>query len=383
MNIKSLVLASIAISLTLNSCIEVEENYNQSDSGTGNTGGIVELKGTIANGEVRTLQSSNSYLLTGPLEVESGGKLVIPAGTTIKAVAGTTNTFIAVKAGGQIDAQGTSTNPIILTSNSSTPKRGDWGGLLILGNAPTNAGAGAQAEVTGLTYGGSNSADNSGIIKYVRIEYSGEKINSEKEFNGLSMYGVGSGTTIEYVQVHKGNDDGFEWFGGTVNTKYLVSSGNDDDMFDWTEGWKGTNEFWYGRHDADTGNRGIEADNNTTTPSLTPTSNPTIKNITLIGRGDAGSEAEGIRTRVGSYVQLDNVIFSNFKTGIVANGAESINAYTSGATKVTNVLFTTVGFTAQFNPTSLSTLVTLSTTTTGAGKGLATPDWALGWTTGL
>src|SRR5690606_6280547 len=118
---------------------------------------------------------------------------------------------------------------------------GQWGGLVICGRAPINKGATASAEVSELTYGGSVVNDNSGSIRYLRIEYSGFAYNSEKEFNGRSLFGVGNGTTIEYVQVHEGADDGVEFFGGTVNTKYLVATSNEDDQFDWTEGWNGSN----------------------------------------------------------------------------------------------------------------------------------------------
>src|SRR5690554_7897937 len=188
-----------------------------------------------------------------------------------------------------------------MTSAEHTP--GAWGGLVLCGKAPINKGAPAQAEVSDLAYGGNDASDSSGVIRYLRIEYSGFAYNSEKEFNGLSMFGVGKGTVIENVQVYEGSDDGFEWFGGTVNAKNLVvnniSSEVGDDLFDWTEGWNGTGENWYGIRTND-GNRGIEADNNSNNHLATPISSPTIKNLTLIGNGDGGSEPQAIKLRVGT-----------------------------------------------------------------------------------
>src|SRR5690606_2033854 len=154
-------------------------------------------------------------------------------------------------------------NPVVLTATDQRP--GAWGGLVICGRAPINKGVSAISEVGDLNYGGTDVNDNSGSIRYVRIEYSGFSYTSEKEFNALSLFGVGSGTTIEYVQAFEGSDDGFEWFGGTVVANHLVVTNTladvGDDLFDWTEGGVGGGENWYGIR-TNAGNRGIEADNN-------------------------------------------------------------------------------------------------------------------------
>src|SRR5690606_28263874 len=132
---------------------------------------------------------------------------------------------------------------VVMTSVNKTP--GSWGGLVLCGRAPINKGIPATAEVSELAYGGNDSSteETSGSIRYLRIEYSGYSYNSEKEFNGLSMFGVGKGTILEYIQVYEGSDDGFEWFGGNVDAKYLIVTNNHqevgDDLFDWTEGWNG------------------------------------------------------------------------------------------------------------------------------------------------
>lgn len=346
------------------------------------------FKGTIGDGEV-VLEAGQLYKLTGKLIVGDGAKLTIEAGAKIEATPvqeGEDIRFIAISQGGQIFVNGTATNPVVMTATEKTP--GKWGGLVICGKAPINKGVTASAEVSELTYGGTASADNSGSIKYLRIEYSGFAYNSEKEFNGLSLFGVGSGTTIEYVQVHEGSDDGFEFFGGTVNTKYLVSTSNEDDSFDWTEGWNGTNENWYAKLGLGRGNRGIEADNNSNNHLATPIANPTIKNVTLIGLGDQGSESQALKLRVGTKGSFDNLVLSNFLVGFDVQHDESVGYVANGSLKATNVKFDNVPTKAKGKDTAgaaanVDAIYTENANATGAGSGTSTPTWAQGWTVGL
>ena len=141
------------------------------------------------------------------------------------------------RSGGKIEAVGTEDSPIVFTSGTASPARGDWGGIILCGKAPINKGTTATAEVGDVLYGGTDATDNSGTLKYVRVEYTGNAINTEKEHNGFSFNGIGNGTTLEYLQAYMGGDDGFEFFGGTVNASFLVSTGSKDDSFDWTYGW--------------------------------------------------------------------------------------------------------------------------------------------------
>jgi len=268
---------------------------------------------------------------------------------------------------------------------------------VLCGKAPINKGNTANAEVSGLPYGGTQVDDNSGIIRYARIEYSGYSYSSDKEFNGLSMFGVGAGTTIEYVQVHEGSDDGFEWFGGTVNTKYLVSTSNEDDLFDWTEGWNGANEYWYGKEAANKGNRGVEADNNSNNHLAGPISNPTIKNLTLIGRGASSSEPQAMKLRVGTKTSMDNVFLSNWSVGIDIEHDESVGYVTDGSLKISNVKFENITTKSKGTKTvpqgspegtkgasvDVSAAFTENNNATGAGAGSGTPEWAKGWTVGI
>lgn len=354
------------------------------------------LKGNINDGEV--ILESGTYKLTGKLVVNAGAKLIIKPGVVIEATdlaPGTSDIrYIAIAQDAEIDVRGTASNPVVMTSTTKAP--GKWGGLVICGRAPINKGASAQAEVgDNLTYGGTEVGDSSGSIKYLRVEYSGYSYNQDKEFNGVSFFGVGSGTTVEYVQVYEGSDDGFEWFGGTVNSKNLVVFNSNtttvgDDLFDWTEGWNGTNENWYGKR-TNAGNRGIEADNNSNNHLAAPISFPIIKNLTLVGAGpdDTSGEAQAMKLRVGTKAKFDNVVLANWKTGFDVQHDESVGYVGTGDLKATNVKFVNVttkskgtGTTAGTTP-DVSAIYTESATATGAGNGEATPQWAQGWTLGL
>jgi hypothetical protein len=194
------------------------------------------LQGTIASKV--TLDASIKYILNSSYIVKAGGELIIPAGTKIEAKADGTAVYIAILKGGKIDVQGTESNPVVMSSIGSKP--GDWGGLTVCGDATTTAGEDAEAEVGGFIYGGTNDADNSGSITYLVIKGTGAQINADSQYNGISLYGVGSGTTIENVSVINGADDGLEFFGGTVSATNVYLENNEDDSVDWTEGWNGT-----------------------------------------------------------------------------------------------------------------------------------------------
>lgn len=353
-----------------------------------------DLKGTIGSGEDVVLESG-TYKLTGALVVGDGATLTIHAGVKIEATAVASSTdygsvrYIAVAQGGKIFVKGTASAPVVMTATEARP--GSWGGLVIAGKAPINKGSSASAEVSDLAYGGTDVDDNSGSIEYLRIEYSGFSYNSEKEFNGLSMFGVGKGTKIQYVQVYEGSDDGFEWFGGTVDARYLivnnVSSEVGDDLFDWTEGWNGTGEYWYGVREND-GNRGIEADNNSNNHLADPISNPTIRNVTLIGNGEGGAEPQAIKLRVGTKANFDNLVLKNWKTGFDVQHDEGIAYVAEGSLKATNVRFINVGTKAVGKNTAgaesdITSMFTENPNATGAGAGDGIPSWAQGWTVGF
>lgn len=354
-----------------------------------------DFKGIISDGEV-VLDASTVYKLTGKLQVNSGATLTIPAGTVIQGTGGT-KAYIAIAQGGKINVNGTAAKPVIMTSGLATKGAGDWGGLVICGKAPINRVTGgastAQSEVADLTYGGTISNDNSGSIKYLRIEYAGAAYNTEKEFNGLSFFGVGSGTVVENVQAFHGADDGFEFFGGSVNTTNLIAIGNEDDQFDWTEGWNGTNTNWYGKLNFGKGNRGIEADNFELGFANTPIANPTITNITLIGPGSAAdatiyTENQGIKLRRGTKGLISNVVLSGWKTGIDVENDETI-AFVGTALKVSSVNYIsdvptkTKGKKTDGSNADVAAVATESSAANGAGAGIGQPSWATGWSVGF
>ena len=240
---------------------------NDDDNGGG--GPQDGLTGDITSDLV--LDPNVTYNLSGEVRVKEGVTLSIPAGTEIVSATGTGN-FLAVEQGGQIQVNGTASEPVIMRSQSGNA--GDWGGLLLCGNAPTTAGSSATAEVAGLVYGGTSENDNSGSIEYLIIRDAGAQINADSQYNGLSLYAVGSGTSISNVAIVNGADDGVEFFGGTVSASNIYLENNEDDAVDWTEGWNGTLSDTYVVNTIQGFSTAIEADGSD--------SNPTINNFTAI-----------------------------------------------------------------------------------------------------
>ncbi len=347
--------------------------------GLSNSGVTKENLAGEVTGDV-TLNAAIEYQLTSAFVVKEGGKLTIPAGTTIKATGGT-SAYIAVAQGGQIFVEGTATEPVVMTSGSASPAPKDWGGLVLCGKAPTNVGSVATSEVAGLTYGGTDVNDNSGSIKYLRVEYTGATFNSSKEFNGLSLFGVGAGTTVEYVQSFEGGDDGIEFFGGTVNGKYLVATNSGDDSIDFADGWAGTGEYWYISGSA---KAGIEGSNNGDNGDAMPVTNATLKNITVVGTVTEGALffKEG-----GGTFTVDNFFISGVNLGVKVKSTDTEAGVRieNGDLVMTNVQFdsSTADFKiTDYSGTAGSSFLTEGTAT-GAGNGAAAPTWAAGWTRGL
>jgi hypothetical protein len=230
---------------------------------------IENLEKGIMNGtltENYTLSATVQYQLTGSFIVPEGFTLTIPAGTQIIADAAGTEVYVAVLMGGKIDIQGTAANPVVMSSADALP--GDWGGLTICGKATTTAGVDAEAEVGGFKYGGAVDTDNSGSVKYLVIKGTGAQINSESQYNGVSLYAVGSQTTLENIAVINGADDGIEFFGGTASVTNLYLENNEDDAIDWTEGWNGTVENAYVEHTIEGFSTVVEADKDNHNPKL-------------------------------------------------------------------------------------------------------------------
>src|SRR5687767_12583169 len=223
-------------------------NNNGGGGGGGNDGTTITLEGKITSDTV--LRAKNVYILKGLVYIKNNAKITIEPGTVIKGSYLDPIGGLVITRGAKILAEGTADKPIVFTSNSPAPRSGDWAGIVILGKATTNAafnGTAGTGEVEGGVnnadgdglYGGTDDNDNSGIMKYVRIEYAGFAFLPDKEINSLTMGGVGKGTVIDHIQVYYAKDDAFEWFGGTVDCKYLIAYKTQDDDFDTDNGYRG------------------------------------------------------------------------------------------------------------------------------------------------
>lgn len=328
-NWKFATMALIAgVSLFATSCSSDEDPVNNPGDGGEDT---YVLDSDIT--ENVTLETGKTYTLNGGVHVKSGATLTIQPGVTIVAQHDETVDYILIEQGAKIDAQGTAAQPIVMTSEKK--EAGAWGGLHLCGYAHTNNGSG-KSEIGNAPYGGNNDADNSGTLKYIRLEYTGYAFDEEHEANGVSFYGVGNGTTVEHLQAYQGSDDGFEFFGGSVNVKYMVVTSCSDDSFDWTEGWNGKAQFLVAYQEGESSlgyacDCLMECDNNGTNNAATPVAHPTIANATLIGNG---GDAQGVRLRAGTQVELYNTIITGKGKPLTVETNETENALKDGTSKL-------------------------------------------------
>ncbi len=329
---KRITLFAIAAIMFTSGCrkIEVDGTPSNNNNNTNQTTENVILEGRISAN--RTLKADYVYKLRGLVYVTNGAVLTIEPGTKIVGELGRNGGLIITRSC-KIIADGTPEKPIVFTSEASTPTRGDWAGLVILGNAPTNSsfnGVSGIGEIEGGInnsdglglYGtpstqAQNPADNSGILRYVRIEYAGYAFLPDKEINGLTFGGVGNQTTVDYVQVAYANDDSFEWFGGTVNCKHIIAYKGLDDDFDTDNGFSGKVQFAIGFRDSSvadiSGSNGFESDNDASGSTNAPQTSATFSNVTLVG----------------PRATLTNVGNSNYKRGIHARRNSAISVFNS------------------------------------------------------
>ena len=278
---------------------------------------VIVVTGEIASTETWT--SANYYVLRGAVFVRAGATLNIQAGTHVIGESGSVGTLIVLR-GGRLNAIGTPQAPVVFTSDQApgTRGRGDWGGLIINGRARVNFGSGeAAGEGDTGVYGGTDDNDNSGILRYVRVEFSGVEFSPDNELNGIAFQAVGRGTQVDHVQAHMSRDDAMEWFGGTVDGKFLVMSNAADDSVDWTFGWTGRLQFVAVTQRGDDADNGIEADNNEFNNEVLPRSHPQIYNITLCGdpdRNEGGESPRGANLRRGTAFTIRNFLVTGFKT---------------------------------------------------------------------
>lgn len=373
---KSLFAMAAILGLALTSCSSDDNNKNTNNSSF--VLKVDDLKGEIQDGTV-TLDPTQTYTLTGGLIVKGGATLVIPAGTVIKssATAAATSLYIAIERNAKININGTAAKPVIMTSGKATPAQSDWGGLIIAGNAKVNTGDNGTSEVGSLSYGGNDNADSSGNINFLKISYTGSKYTAEKEYNGVSFFGVGSGTVVSDIYTYESGDDGIEFFGGAVNATNLVIVNSYDDSLDFADGWQGTatNVYIKGVTKA-----GVEGSTNAKDPSTAvPMTNAKITNISII-KGDAPflADEKAINYKEGGGKQAYTNLF-------VADGMPTdlakLSADAGATANIAAGNFTITNYTFGASVTNLAGPKLSGTITgaIGAGAGVDLPTWA-NWT---
>jgi hypothetical protein len=359
------------------------------------------LSGNITS--TTTLTSDKEWVLKGYVYVTDGAKLIIQPGTTIKSDISEKGA-LCIERGAQIVAEGTASKPIIFTSGRPVGERtpGDWGGIVILGRAKTNRTSEPTIEGgIGRAFGGTNDLDNSGILKYVRIEYAGIAAMPNSEINALTLGGVGSGTIIENVQTIYANDDAFEFFGGTVNAKNLYAYGTADDDFDFDFGYRGKVSNSVSKRDpqfvdnGDAGN-GVECDNDGTGSSAEPFTHPILDGVILIGPNDAASLPNhnlAMRWRRATQFEVYNsTIIGYMKGGFSMESNETAQFYKDGVSKFQNNKIgsfnllnfiskaTTIITSDAVKTKALSEGNTEITLTASEIETLSKPNWTNGWT---
>ncbi len=291
---------------------------------------VCTLGGTILDD--LTLKADYTWVLRGGVFIgddEAETVLTIEPGTTIYGeTVGSVTGMLVITRHSDIIARGTADAPIVFTSAKAegSRARGDWGGLIINGLATTNNCAEdtpndwCESYGEGGTgwYGGDDDSDSSGVIEYVRVEFAGRIISPDNELNGIAFQAVGSGTTVDYIQVHQNKDDGVEFFGGNAHVKHVLVTAAGDDSMDWTDGWRGKAQFVVLQQYGDTSDNGFEADNNAEANDLEPRSMPTISNVTIIGSPTSEKSDIGMLLREGTAGHISNAIVQGFEDACLA-----------------------------------------------------------------
>jgi hypothetical protein len=323
-----------------------------SDNGAGDT--LFTVSGTLVGtgtGLAKNIffKKNHQYLLTGYVFVDSLSTLNIAAGTVIKGDKATKGTLI-IKRGAKIKALGTNVDPIIFTSALPAGERaaGDWGGLVICGSARNNIGTNVQLEGNyGAFHGGTNDLDNSGTMKFVRIEYAGIALNPNQEINSLTLGSVGSGTILHHIMVSYAGDDSYEWFGGKVNSRYLIAYNGVDDDFDTDNGFSGFNQWGIGLHSdpniADVSKtNGFESDNNSASSTATPKTTAVFTNYAMFGPSAPGVTTINSNFQAGAHIRRNseqsiyNSVFVNWPKGLIVDGATTIASANTGLVEFRN-----------------------------------------------
>lgn len=352
---KQAILLALAVAIFTTACKKSTVDDTNDTGGLVNpVSSIVEVTADITAST--TWSASKIYLLKGIINVTNGATLTIPAGTLIKGDKASKGTLV-INRGAKIEAIGTVDKPIVFTSNQAAGARAasDWGGVVLLGKAPNNQGTsqgieGIPTDASGkASFGGTDAADNSGTLKYVRIEFAGVPLSPDNEINGLTFGSVGSGTTIDYVQVSFAGDDSYEWFGGTVNAKHLISIGALDDDFDTDFGFSGKIQYALAQRYptiADvSGSNCFESDNDGSGSTKTPQTSAVFSNISLLGplssaslSGVNANYQHAAQIRRNSSISIFNSAFAGFAEGIYIDDSKVAVAKATSANYLAGTL---------------------------------------------
>jgi len=349
----------------------------------GGSAGVVEITADIT---VATKWTADKiYLLKNNVFVTNNSVLTIEPGTIIKGDKSTKGALVITR-GSKIEAVGTVDKPIVFTSNIAAGARGpgDWGGLVLLGKAKNNLGTSIAIEgISDATdkgkHGGTEDADNSGTLKYVRVEYAGIPLGPDNEINGITFGSVGSGTTIDYVEVYRSGDDAFEWFGGSVNAKHLLAVGTWDDDFDTDNGFSGKIQFAVAQRLASvadvSGSNAFESDNMSSGENSLPQTSAVFANVTVLGPVDVAGAGNinanyqhAAQIRRNSAISIFNSVFAGYTEGIFydderpAGKAENSSSnYISGKSVfANNLVLGSNGKSNQIKATNATTLALIS-----------------------
>jgi hypothetical protein len=351
-NMKQLLFGTLALAaiLSVTSCVKV--NFDENDSTTPTT--PVDPNNSVISGTISSSRfyAKGKYTLKGYVYVTEGATLTFEAGSVIVSDI-TEKGALIIERGAKLIADGKANNPIVFTSGKPAGQRapGDWGGIILLGKAPTNRPLDPAPTIeggVGRKYGGTDPNDESGILRFVRIEYAGIAAEPGSEINGLTLGGVGAGTIIENVQVSFGNDDAFEFFGGTVNAKNLIAFATADDDFDFDFGYTGKIQFGISLRkpdfvDAGDAGNGIESDNDAAGTTATPNTRPQLSNFTFVGPNAAPGTATNHNyanrwRRRSQFVLRNSVLMGYQKGGFVIESKGAWDDYINGTSEFANNL---------------------------------------------